>query len=192
MDKANSIVDGIALQEDVMKEKAQTDANLLQLENDKKAAADGTTAAIVSGATVGTAALGGLDGAIRSNIDNMNALGYAATTTGSIIMKMNMDSGGYKAPTRPVYKGGGRSPDERGVPGNALGGEFMIPMQYGNEGFNMGGMATASGGEKVTITPKGQTSGTVYNIYITNPKREAAEDSIKSALRNLVYTGSAN
>jgi hypothetical protein len=192
MDKANSIVDGIALQEDVMKEKAQTDANLLQLENDKKAAADGTTAAIVSGATVGSAALGGLDGAIRSNIDNMNALGYAATTTGSIIMKMNMDSGGYKAPTRPVYKGGGRSPDERGVPGNALGGEFMIPMQYGNEGFNMGGMATASGGEKVTITPKGQTSGTVYNIYITNPKREAAEDSIKSALRNLVYTGSAN
>jgi hypothetical protein len=31
----------------------------------------------------------------------------------------------------------------------------------------------------------------VYNIYITNPKREAAEDSIRSALRNLSYTGSA-
>ena len=194
MDKANSIVDGIALQEDVMREKAQTDANLLQLENDKKAAADGTTAAIVSGATVGTAALDGMSTSINNNITAMNALGYSASLTSSIIAKMGVGygvKGGMPGPAKPVYKGGGRSPDERGTP-YALGGEFMIPMQYGNEGFNMGGMATASGGEKVTITPKGQASGTVYNIYITNPKREAAEDSIKSALRNLVYTGSAN
>ncbi len=74
----------------------------------------------------------------------------------------------------------------------ALGGEFMIPMGYGYEGFGLGGIATASGGETVTVTPKGQASnGTVYNIVINNPKKEAAEDSIKSALRNLVYTGSA-
>lgn len=41
----------------------------------------------------------------------------------------------------------------------ASGGSFIIPEQYGYEGFNLGGMATASGGEQVTITPKGQTGG---------------------------------
>jgi hypothetical protein len=129
----------------------------------------------------------------------MNALGYSASLTSSIIAKMSVGygvKGGMPGPavTKPKSYGGvGGVPPVTGLPQHALGGEFMIPMQYGNEGFNMGNMATASGGEKVTITPKGQAAGgTVYNIYITNPKREAAEDSIKSALRNLVYTGSAN
>lgn len=31
----------------------------------------------------------------------------------------------------------------------------MIPMAYGNEGFRMGNGDTASGGELVTITPRG-------------------------------------
>lgn len=43
--------------------------------------------------------------------------------------------------------------------GHASGGSFMIPMSYGNEGFRMGNGDTASGGEQVTITPRGQTGG---------------------------------
>jgi len=39
---------------------------------------------------------------------------------------------------------------------HAMGGTFMIPSSYGNEGFSMGGRDTASGGEKLTITPKNQ------------------------------------
>lgn len=40
----------------------------------------------------------------------------------------------------------------------AVGGAFRVPPSYGYEGFNMGGMATASGGETITVTPKGQTN----------------------------------
>jgi hypothetical protein len=55
--------------------------------------------------------------------------------------------------------GGGRS---RGTNANytndhATGGDFLIPMSYGNEGFRMGNGDTASGGERITITPKGQS-----------------------------------
>ena len=38
---------------------------------------------------------------------------------------------------------------------HATGGDFLIPMSYGNEGFQMGNGDTASGGERVSITPKG-------------------------------------
>jgi len=38
---------------------------------------------------------------------------------------------------------------------HAEGGSFLIPTSYGNEGFRMGNGDTASGGERVTITPKG-------------------------------------
>lgn len=45
----------------------------------------------------------------------------------------------------------------RGTHKNASGGDFLIPMSYGNEGFRMGNGDTASGGERVSITPKGQS-----------------------------------
>ncbi len=52
---------------------------------------------------------------------------------------------------------------------NAMGGEFMIPMSYGNEGFMMGGGDTASGGEMVRITPRGQdpNAALIAAIYAT-------------------------
>jgi len=43
----------------------------------------------------------------------------------------------------------------RGTHKNAAGGDFLIPMSYGNEGFRMGNGDTASGGERVSITPRG-------------------------------------
>jgi hypothetical protein len=42
---------------------------------------------------------------------------------------------------------------------HATGGSFIIPSSYGNEGFGMGGIATASAGELVTITPRTQSGG---------------------------------
>jgi hypothetical protein len=38
----------------------------------------------------------------------------------------------------------------------ANGGSFVVPASYGYEGFNMGGIATASSGETITATPQGQ------------------------------------
>ncbi len=40
---------------------------------------------------------------------------------------------------------------------NALGGSFVIPSSYGNEGFMLGGGDTASGGERLTINPAGKS-----------------------------------
>jgi hypothetical protein len=51
--------------------------------------------------------------------------------------------------------GGGGTPE-----GFASGGSFVIGSGYGYEGFNMGGVATASPGEKVTITPPGKDTNT--------------------------------
>ncbi len=64
---------------------------------------------------------------------------------------------GYStASNAPVFHGD--SPGERRS--NAAGGSFMIPESYGNEGFRMGNGDTASGGELITITPKGQQGAT--------------------------------
>ena len=38
------------------------------------------------------------------------------------------------------------------MPGFAEGGSFIVPQQFGHEGFNMGGVATASGGERISIS----------------------------------------
>jgi hypothetical protein len=53
----------------------------------------------------------------------------------------------------------------------ASGGEFTIPASFGDEGFSLGGMATASGGETVTIGAKGggQDSGMAAMIASSMP-----------------------
>jgi len=48
-----------------------------------------------------------------------------------------------------------QAPRGTGRNSHASGGDFLIPMSYGNEGFRMGNGDTASGGERVSITPRG-------------------------------------
>lgn len=64
---------------------------------------------------------------------------------------------------------------------NATGGEFMIPMSYGNEGFMMGGGDTASGGEILRITPRGEdpNKAVVEAIYAT---RITADDIARAVV----------
>ncbi len=40
---------------------------------------------------------------------------------------------------------------------HAIGGSFVIPSNYGTEGFSLGGGDTASGGEGIKITPRGKS-----------------------------------
>lgn len=65
--------------------------------------------------------------------------------------------------------------------GHAQGGSFMIPMAYGNEGFKMGNGDTASGGEKVTITPRGQTASTGGGVVVNIMLDSATPDPDKVA-----------
>ncbi len=46
----------------------------------------------------------------------------------------------------------------------AEGGSFIVPSAYGNEGFSLGGMATASAGEQITISPHG--SPNIFSFYL--------------------------
>jgi hypothetical protein len=48
---------------------------------------------------------------------------------------------------------------------NASGGSFMVPSSYGWEGFNLGQLGTASGGEAIRIQPRGQE---LQAVAITN------------------------
>lgn len=78
---------------------------------------------------------------------------------------------GYKVPSgNPPDNTGPTKVLKSGLQEFANGGSFMIPMGFGNEGFNLGGIATASGGERVTITPKNVSAGpSIYNYnYSTN------------------------
>lgn len=50
--------------------------------------------------------------------------------------------------------------------GHASGGSFLIPESYGNEGFQLGNGDTASGGERVTITPRGGSQGGAGGVTV--------------------------
>lgn len=108
MEKAAALAEGIAMQEDVQREKAETDAELLRLEEEKKAAAEGTTTAIVDGSAVSTEALvtvaQAVDSATQSYIAMAQAAWDAAAAAQSAAGSSSSTSGGT----------GGSSPDERG------------------------------------------------------------------------------
>jgi hypothetical protein len=171
--------------ENVKNEQMKIDAETLAL-TDAVASAE-----VIASNANEAASMGAVSQATQNEIQNQQRLAEQARITAGAYAMIRMPA------MLPTGISKAQSDPRRGRGANvqyALGGEFMIPMGYGNEGFNMGGMATASGGETVTITPKGKDKGgggITYIINISNPKREAAEDSIRSALRNLSYTGSA-
>ena len=106
MDKATALADGIAMQEDVMKEKAETDAELLRLEEEKKAAAEGTTTAIVDGSAVSAEALGTVAQAVDSATQSYMAMAQAAWDAAAAAQSAAGSSSSSGS-------SGGSSPDER-------------------------------------------------------------------------------
>jgi hypothetical protein len=76
----------------------------------------------------------------------------------------------------------------------ADGGSFVIPSDYGYEGFNLGGMATASGGEVVTITPANQINNNMggVTIYVSgagDPRATADAIALRLASYGKQYQG---
>ncbi len=105
MEKAAALAEGIAMQEDVMKEKAATDEELLRLEAEKEAAANNTTTAIVDGSAVSVEALGGVAQAVDSATQSYLAMAQAAWDAAAAAQSANGTSSGASS--------GGSSPDER-------------------------------------------------------------------------------
>lgn len=84
--------------------------------------------------------------------ESINAVPTEHTTTFNLITNgappnLNIDPSASTAP-----KGTHKTP-------HAMGGTFMVPSSYGNEGFRMGDRDTASGRELITITPIGESNG---------------------------------
>lgn len=186
MEKATAIADGIALQEDVMREKNEQDAKMLELEAAKEAAAAQTTQTMVDGNNAATQS----EQALAASVDETTlALGRqadAARKAAEAMMYANAaaPNTGTTATNKGGRGGGGGKKYE-------FGGEFIVPPQYGREGFALGDYGTASAGEKITITPPGKSTGGVYNIVINNPKREAAEDTLRAFFSKMRYLGVA-
>jgi hypothetical protein len=181
MDKANALADGIALQENVQNEKAATDEKLLQLEQAKADAAQQSTDAVVQGSAMGVNAANQLAASIENTTKKLVDMGNQASITASKVGAI----GGTGVTGKTAAKAVGSQ-----VHAHASGGDFMIPMSYGNEGFRLGNGDTASGGERVTITPRGESkSGATYNITINNPKKETTEESLRKSLQKLSFMG---
>lgn len=89
-----------------------------------------------------------------------------------------------------VYTSGGLTgPSNSGViHAHASGGTFMVPPSYGNEGFKMGPRDTASGGELISISPKGGAGMGGINLTIVTPaligSGQAAKDALLPILRD--------
>lgn len=182
MDKAESIAEGIALQEDVMREKSEMDAELLRLEQEKELAAGNTAAAVVDGAAQSAEA----QAALASQIDAATqALGRQADAARLAAQAMQYSAGGGTA--APAKKsGGGGSGGKRDSGGVGIAGvpyvinpiaspEVFVPDTNGKFIPNVKG-----GGETKNIT-----------IVVNNPKKEAAERSIEAGLKKLSYLGVA-
>lgn len=186
MEKATAIADGIALQEDVVNEKADADAKLLELEAAKEAAAAETTQTIVDGNNAAVQSEQALTASIDAASVALGRQADAARKAAEAMMYANAaaPNTGTTATNKGGKGGGGGKKHE-------FGGEFIVPPQYGREGFALGDYGTASAGEKITITPPGKSTGGVYNIVINNPKREAAEDTLRAFFSKMRYLGVA-
>lgn len=91
-----------------------------------------------------------------------------------------------------IHFGGQTNPGATPRTPMAGGGSFVVPEAYGYEGFDLGGLASASAGERVTVTPRGAQSkqaATVHqNFYGTvimgpdaQPQRTGALEELRRA-----------
>jgi len=185
---ADSTIAGILQSEDVLAEQRKVDAETLRLQ-EAITSAESITASQNEAAAIAQVSL-----YTMRETDNQALLAAKAKITAaayaSIKYPGGSSGGGGANPAAVVVQAGGIGGRDEPLR-HATGGDFLIPMSYGNEGFRMGNGDTASGGERVTITPKGQSpaSGATYNITINNPKKETAEASIRAAMKKIAYTG---
>lgn len=102
--------------------------------------------------------------------ESINAIPTSKTTTIDVISSMTGTSGGGGTPKNA----------------HATGGDFLIPMSYGNEGFRLGNGDTASGGERVSITPRGGNSDVIAAIERNRVSEERLVQLFENAVLRVV------
>lgn len=72
------------------------------------------------------------------------------------------------------------------VTGFASGGSFTVPSIYGYEGFNLGGMGTASAGERVTVSPdKGNDNSALAEVLSRMPTERGIAKALAVELQKI-------
>lgn len=174
---ADAAINGILQSEDVLAEQRKVDAETARL-------TDAVTSAEVIAANANEAAsMGAVTQATQTEIQKQAELAKAAAYTARAYATINM-GGSSKASSGSLPQAGkigGRDSGGTGIAGTP----YMIGTGAQPEIFipNTNGTFIPNADKKI--------GGTVYNIVINNPKKETAENSIRSALKNLSYTGAA-
>lgn len=183
MEKATSIADGIAMQEDVMREKAAQDAELLRLENEKALAAGNTTTAIVDGSGQSVEALGGVAQAVDSATQSYIAMAAAAWDASAAAQAANgassSSTSGSSTPESVMHS---RDSGGQGIAGTP----YLIGMGAQPEVF-----VPSSNGNFIPNADKKFGGSKTINISISNPKGETSENSIRRSLKQVSYLGYA-
>jgi len=186
-EQATAIFDGIQAQEDVARQNQDNAEKLKQLEDEKQAAIDGTTTTMIDGANTAAQATGVLIDETDRLIARQGTLAQSARNSAAAFAAIkypNQSTGKpYKAGSGMT---GGKPPDERDTGGAGIAGTpYMIGTGAQPEVF-----IPSTNGTFIPNADK-KMGGTTYNINITNPKREATEDSINKVMRKLSYIGVA-
>lgn len=179
MDKANAIVAGIQMQEDVAREKAAMDAELLALEEAKKQAAGETTAVTVDGAGQAVDAVSAVTQATEREIGAQVILQGELKRSAALYAQMAAMSRGIRAPT--TTGGGGGSMLRDGGGHGIAGTPYMIGTGAQPEMF-----VPQTNGTFIPNADK-MKGDTIYNIVVNNPKAVTAENSLRAELVRLSY-----
>lgn len=179
---ADATINGILQSEDVLAEQRRVDAETLRLTEAQ------TSAEKLAAAGNEAAAMGQVSAATQKEIELQMILAAKARNTAiqySNIKMVGPNMTPFRA--RPGTTGG-RDPDSRDSGGAGIAGTpYMIGTGAQPEIF----IPSTNGTFVPNADKKGALGGVTYNIVINNPKRETAENSIRSSLKNLIYTGSA-
>lgn len=179
MDQANAIVAGVQVQEDVMREKAAMDAELLELENAKAQAAGETTAVTVDGAGQAVDAVSAITQATEREIGAQVILQGELKRSAALYAQMAAMSRGIRAPT--TTGGGGGSMLRDGGGHGIAGTPYMIGTGAQPEMF-----VPQTNGTFIPNADK-MKGDTIYNIVVNNPKAVTAENSLRAELVRLSY-----
>lgn len=184
-DIADSTIAGILQSEDVLAEQRRVDAETLRLQEQI------TAAQVVGSAGQEAAAMSNVTLAIDSATRSLMAMAEAAARTAAITSGIKIGgTGSSKLPKPKIAAGhtpgmGMEDNRDSGGPGFA-GTPYMIGTGAQPEVF-----IPDTNGTFIPNADKKLGGGSVYNIVVNNPKKETAENSIRSALKNLSYMGVA-
>lgn len=184
-DIAKAYIEGVAADEAVVREQSKNNAAMTELEKQVEIAKTGDVA--VSSAEQSAQAQAQFAGVVDSATQSLIAQAQAAQKAASAVGSIRYPSPGAAPAPRPAASSGSGGTALRRDSGGAgyAGQAYMIGTGAQPEVF----IPSTNG----NFVPNANKSGlgATYNIVVNNPRKETAENSIRTLLKNLNYIGAA-